>query len=237
MNNNLLLQKSINFPKQYINFLNFIHPHFEVIDNVDNYDNPKPYGIIYTGTYTDDIKDQLNKITKNWIIVNSCNYNVDLTTNDGLIKNLLPLLYVQLKSLDKNFTDKLYSIAYESLLEKIKYLLIYNANKLNFETNDKSVYTLFNAIIATPDILNNVYFNTVNKYNVSQVASSVLTFLSKVQQNNIKGTSVHYARLITQSNKRYSKKIKSAIARYIKSNISNKELALYQLLVDLNKAR
>lgn len=236
MNNNLLLQKSINFPKQYINFLNFIHPHFEIIDSIDNYDNPKPYGIIYTGTYTDDIKDQLNKITKNWIIVNSCHYDVDLTTNDELIKNLLPLLYVQLKSLDKNFIDKLYSIAYESLLEKIKYSLIYNT-KLNFDANDKSVYILFNAIIATPDVLNNVYFNTVNKDNVLQVASSVLTFLSKVQQNNIKGTSVHYARLITQSNKRYSKKIKSAIARYVKSNISNKELALYQLLVDLNKTR
>ena len=100
---------------------------------------------------------------------------------------------------------------------------------------DQSVYLLYNSILGTRDVLNNVFFTTVNKSNALSISSSILTFLIKVQTNNVRGASPHYANLIMQSNKRYGKKIKQAICRFVKSRL-NREAALYNLLTDLNKA-
>lgn len=235
MNNNLLLRKRINFPKQNLEFLHFIHPQFEIVDDIDSYDNPFTSGIIYTGVYSDNLISKLNSITNKWIVVNAHHFDLDLSTNDGLIKNLLPLHYIKLKN-SKDTDSFVYNISYEALLDKIKISLINNSQLQVDESSDQSVYNLFVSILSTPDVLNNVYFNTVNKNNVSLIISSILTFLNRVQSQNIRGASVNYARLISQSNKRYGKKIKQAVSRFVKSK-SNKEIALYNLLTDLNMVR
>lgn len=235
MNNNLLLRKRINFPKQNIEFLHFIHPRFEIVEDIDSYDNPFTNGIIYTGIYGNDLIGKLNSITNKWIIINAHHFDLDLSTNDGLVKNLLPLHYIKLKN-SKDACSFVYNISYEALLDKIKISLINNSQLQVDESSDQSVYNLFVSILSTPDVLNNVYFNTVNKNNVSLIISSILTFLNRVQSQNIKGASVNYARLISQSNKRYGKKIKQAISRFVRSK-SNKEIALYNLLTDLNTVR
>lgn len=237
MNESLLIQKRINFPIQYINFLNFIHPHFELVTNIDEYDNPSPNGLIYYGQCGDDLVNNLNRITNKWIIVNMHHYDVDLSTNDGLIKNLLPLHYIKLKNDKKsNGLTPYLSIPYETLLDNIKISLINNSQLSYDDSQEQSVYSLFTAILATPDILASVYFNLVNKKNINLIISSMLTFLNRVQSNNTSGASTYYIRLITQSNKRYGKFIKSAISRFVKSSY-NKEIAFYNLLTDLNKAR
>ena len=125
---------------------------------------------------------------------------------------------------------------YESLLEKIKLSLIANIPLSCDAEEESSVYSLYQSILGTPDVLNSIFFNLVNKQNVSMITSSVLTFLNKVQSQNIRGASVYYARLITQSNLRYGKRIKSAISRFVKSK-SNKEISLYHLLSELNRSR
>jgi len=238
MNDKLLLQKRINFPKdeKHIRFLNFIHPGYEIVNNINDYDNPTPSGIIYVGQYEDNIVERLNRITSNWIIVNEHHNDVDLSTNDGLIKNLLPLHYVQLKNSKLDDINVYHKMEYDVLLEKIKYCLINNSLQTDDNSTDTSVYNLFAAILGTPDVLNREFFNIVSKKNVSLVTSSLLTFLNKVQSQNIKGASVHYARLITQSNQRYGKRIKQAVCKFVKSK-ANKEVALYNLLSDLNKTR
>lgn len=238
MNDKLLLQKRINFPKdeKHIRFLNFIHPGFEIVHNINEYDNPCPIGIIYVGQYEDSLIDRLNCITSNWIVVNEHHNDVDLSTNDGLIKNLLPIHYVQLKNSKTDDISVYYKMEYDTLLEKIKYCLINNSLQANECSADTSVYSLFAAILGTPDVLNREFFNIVSRNSVSLVTSSLLTFLNKVQSHNIKGASVHYARLITQSNQRYGKRIKQAVCRFVKSK-ANKEVALYNLLSDLNKTR
>ena len=104
------------------------------------------------------------------------------------------------------------------------------------ESDDMSVYNLYQSILGTPDVLNAVFFTTVNKNNVSLVTSSILTFLNRVQSQNTRGTSIYYSRLIIQSNLRYGKRIKQAICRFVKSK-SNKEVSLYNLLVDLNRSK
>ena len=53
---------------------------------------------------------------------------------------------------------------------------------------------------------------------------------------NVRGMSQHYANLIIQSNRRYGKRIKSAISKFVKSS-TNKEMSLYKLLTDLNRAK
>ena len=232
MGNYLLLKKRVLIKPNYIEFLRFIHPHFEIVDDLDTYDNPNTQGIIYTGKCTSDTENRLNKITDKWIIVSGSAFNVDLSTNDGLVKNILPISYVQLKS--NNDLEKLYKISYDELLEKVKVSLITGTNISLNDTVESSVYQLFSAIICSEDVLNKVFFSIVNKDNVSYILSSVLRFLGKVQSLNVKNESGWYSRLITQSNYRYGKKIKPAINAFIKSK-ANKEVALHQLLLKLNR--
>jgi hypothetical protein len=234
MNSHLLLCKRINFNKDYIEFLNFIHPNFEIIDDLTKEYNPYSSGIIYTGQFESDTLDIVKSITQNWIIVNAHHFDLDLTTNEGLIKNLLPIHYIQMKN--KNELPVFNSMSYDALLEKIKISLISNLPLTYSEEDDQSVYSLYQAILGTPDVLNTIFFNLVNKNNVSMITSSLLTFLNKVQSQNIRGASVYYARLITQSNKRYGKRIKQAISEFVKSK-ANKEISLYHLLTNLNRSK
>lgn len=237
MNDNLFLNKKINFSLQYVNFLQYMHPHFEIIDDLSNYDNPCSNGIIYIGQWEDLIENRLNSITNKWIIVNQIRFDVDLSTNENLLKNVLPLHYVKIKN-DKD-PDKLQllrSMNYSTLLDKIKISLIDNSQIQLESDNNQSIYSLFCALLGTPDILAYEFFNLVNKDNIAQITSSVLTFLNKVQSQNIKGASNNYARLIVQSNKRYGKHIKKCICSYVKSK-ADKILSLYNLLISINKAR
>ena len=88
----------------------------------------------------------------------------------------------------------------------------------------------------TPQKLAEYYFNIVDRNNISVITSSILTFLTKVQTQNTSGSSIYYARLINQSYKRYGKYIKSGIYMLVRSK-ANKEIALYNLLSYLNRAR
>ena len=246
MNDQLLLKKKVNIGDA--SFLQFIHPNFRIVKNLDEYDDPQSYGIIYTGGCGNDIVDRLNSITDKWIIVNDKQFDVDLTTREGLVKNLLPLHYIQLK----NEADKarakskngktqqvkpLYEkMDYEVLLEKVKVCLIDNSNLTEDKLTDQTVYNLFVSILSTPDILNRQFFTIVNNRNIALITSSVLTFLSRVQSQNIADRSVQYARLIMQSNKRYGRHIKKAISDFVKSK-TNSIISLYHLLVSLNTAR
>lgn len=235
MNDKLLLQKRINIPNQYLNFLSFIHPHFDFVEDIDKYDNPKPYGIIYTGSYSDNVIPKLNRRTSNWIIVNNHHFDYDLTTTDGLIKYLLPINYTKLKNDKKQDALSVYTrMNYHTLLEKIKYCLITNSLLTPDDEDEQSVFSIFTALLSTEDILNSVYFSTVTKDNISRITSAILTFLIKVQSNNIKNEQVYYARLITQSNKRYGKHIKYAVSQFVKSK-ADKIIALHHLLLYLNR--
>lgn len=232
MNDKLLLHKSVNISDEYLSFMSFIHPHFEFVKDLQSYDNPHTNGIIFCGKSDDSTIRALESITDKWIIVDSHHFDVDLTTNEGLLKNLLPIHFVKLRN------EKKLSIAlmmkYDLLLEKIKTCLISNSSFHIDDTEDQSVYLLFNSILGTSDVLNNVFFTTVNKRNVGSVTSSLLTFLNKVQSQNVRNASSHYANLIVQSYRRYGKRIKKAICRFVRSK-ANREIALYNLLTDLNR--
>jgi hypothetical protein len=239
MNNKLLVQRSINFSTDYIEFLHFLHPNFEIINDLSSYDNPYPNGIIYRGQWYDKIVSDLNRITPNWIIVNAHHFDLDLTTNEGLFKNLLPLHYAKIRSsLSKDESPVYDNMSYDLLLEKIKACLICNNfSILEDDSTNSSVYSLYKSILATSDVLSSVYFNTITRENISRVTSAVLSFLSKVQTNNVRyEKNVYYARLISQSNKRYGKRIQKAICRFIKSKAA-KEVSLYNLLLELNRAK
>ena len=226
MNEKLLLQKKINFPMQYINFLKFIHPYFSIISSFEEYDYGSSNGIIYIGKLSSTTVDELNSITNKWIIVNEKEFDYDLTTNDGLIKNLLPIYYSKLKQSKESFS---------TIYEKIKICLINNTELTFDDVLDQSVFNLFVAILGTRDVLNFEFFNLVNDKNILLITSSVLTFLNKVQTQNIKSASIHYSRLIIQSYKRYGKRIKQAVYKFVKSK-ANRQIALYHLLIDLNRA-
>ena len=238
MNDRLLIKHIVNIPQQYIGFLNFLHPNFEIINDLEYYDNPNPIGIIYTGLLNDNIIKKLNSITNNWIIVNSNRYDDDLTTNEGLLKALLPIYYARINNSIKKGEDPVYkNIEYSQLLEKIKICLIDNST-LQYDnlTFQQSVYNLFTAILCTPGVLNSVYFNTVNSSNIKTITSSILSFLNKVHSQQVNNVKVNYARLISQSYRRYGKYIKQGIIRFVKSK-SNPEIALYQLLTFLNRSK
>ena len=236
MNDKLFLKKKVNIKNNHIGFLNFIHPHFNVVDNLYEYDNPLTHGIIYTGKLENDTISIIEKITNKWIIVNNFNYDVDLSTNEGLIKNTLPLDYVNIKSSDSLYKDFLYNISYDSLIEKIKICLI-DGSKLKYDgSHDASVYTLFNSLLCFDRVFDETFFNTVSKDNINVITSSLLTMLNRTQSVNVKGVSDAYANLIVQSNRRYGKRIQPNIIKFVKSK-SNAILALYSMLASLNRVR
>lgn len=232
MNNKLLIHKSVNISEDYLKFISFIHPQFEYVMDISTYDNPHTNGIILCCRHDDNTINKLNVITDKWVIVDNSRFDVDLSTNDGLVKNLLPLHYIKLKKDDK--LKIVNSLKYDVLLEKVKLCLISNCPLEVNDIEDSSVYELFVSILGTRDVLNTVFFNTVNKQNVKSITSSILTFLNKVQSQSINGASPHYASLIIQSNRRYGKRIKKSICRFVHSK-ANREAALYNLLTDLNR--
>lgn len=243
MNDKLLVRRKVNIPNHQIGLLSFIHPNYDIVDNIDDYDNLYTLGIIYTGKFDDTIINKISKFTDNWIIVTPIGYDIDLATNEGLVKNLLPLHYIQLKkgdgksSKNDSATPVYNEIDYDILIEKVKVCLIDNSSTIKKDYfMDQSVYNLFVAILCTPDILNQQFFTIVNKDNVSYITSSLLTFLYKVQNQSIKGASCGYSRLIVQSYRRYGKYIKQAMIKFIKSK-SNKEISLHRLLMFLNRAK
>jgi hypothetical protein len=244
MNDRLLLRKRVNISNDYSYFLCFIHPHYDIVINdgvhisdLDDYDNPNPAGIIYASQYSDDTIKRLDAITHNWIIVNQHTYDIDISTNEGLIKNLLPIHYSHIKnSNDKELVNVYNNMSYDTLLNKIKICLISNIPLEIDELQDLNTLKLYESLLLSQSVLDYEYFNTVNKSNVGKITSSILTFLNKVQLNNNKSSSVYYSRLINQSNHKYGKKIKSAISKFVKSPVSNKELSLYNLLTSINKA-
>lgn len=233
MNDKLLLHKSVNIHEDHLSFMSFIHPSFEYVKDLNSYDNLHTNGIIFCGKSSDESIEKLNSITDKWVIVDNHHFDVDLTTNDSLLKNLLPVQYIKLRKEDK--LKLISTMKYDCLLEQIKACLISNGSIHVDDSEDQSVYLLYNSILGTQDVLNSVFFTTVNKNNATSITSSILTFLNKVQTQNIRGASSHYANLIIQSNKRYGKKIRPAICRFVRSKAS-KEAALYNLLTDLNKA-
>lgn len=239
MTSKLLINRRVNIGKDYIRFLNFLHPHYTIIDDLKNEINPDADGIIFIGQYDDNTLDTIKKFNLDWIIVNPHHFDVDLTTNENLIKNLLPLHYAKIKTA-KDKEDFLFAcnaITYDVLLEKIKMYLIGNIPlSLGADKEQLSAYNLYQAILSTPDNLNRIFFNLVTKNNVSYITSSLLTFLCKVQSQNTRGASIYYSRLIMMSNQRYGKRIKSAVYKFVNSS-ANKEIALYQLVMDLNGAR
>ena len=241
MNSKLLLRHRVNIQNQYIGFLQFLHPNFELVDGINvkwsEYDNPNPVGIIYADELHSDTVEQLDSLTSNWIIVNGHHFDDDISSNEGLYKAILPISYAQIKkSLKKGDIPVYNTMDYGTLIEKIKVCLIDHSQMQSDSVTNQSVYNLFAAILGTPDVLNTIYFNMVDSSNVSRVASSILTFLNKVQLQKISNESVYYARLISQSNKRYGKFIKQGIYKFVKSN-ANLEIALHQLLLFLNRAR
>ncbi len=128
------------------------------------------------------------------------------------------------------------TMEYWLLLDKVKLCLIDNSPLQCDKFSEHSAYTLYTAILGTPDVLNSVYFNMVDSRNVQRIASSILSFLIKVQSQQVNVSSVYYARLIAQSYRRYGKYIKQGISNFVKSK-SVLEVSLYQLLAFLNKAR
>lgn len=235
MNDKLLLRQKVNIPIQHVKFLNFIHPHFKPVEKIDEFDDIYTNGIIYTGVLHDDTISKIEQYTRNWIIVNNHRFDIDLSTNENLIKYILPINYIQIKK-NNDLLSECNKVKYELLLEKIKLCLIDNRPLSFNEDNDNSIYCLFQAILTTPQKLAEYYFNIVDRNNISVITSSILTFLTKVQTQNTSGSSIYYARLINQSYKRYGKYIKSGIYKFVESK-ANREIALYNLLSYLNRAR
>ena len=233
MNSQLLLKHKVNLLGQYRTLLNFIHPDFYTINSLEQYNCNMP-GIIYTGDFYIKLISELNALTNNWIILSNKTYDTDLTTNEGLVKYLMPVCYAKLKNVyDNNHKHVYNNISYDLLLEKIKLCLI-NNTELTFDSLDNSVYDLFCMILSSYENLSSQYFITLNDSNIDYITSSVLTFLSRVQTNSTVGLSNSYASLIKRSNMKYGKYIKQGISNFVKSK-ANKKIALYNLLIYLNK--
>lgn len=252
MNCNFLIKKRVKFPIENIEFLNFIFPHFDIIgkqldklsgfinrsSSLEDYHNHNCDGIIiFTDSIESDFMDQLNVLTDKWIIISDVKCDIDLSTNESMLKHFMPFHYLKLNKMSKDGEVNVYNtVTYSELLEKIKVCLIENKSIAFSTRNDcDNMSQLFASILQQSDRFNSIYFSTVNSNNVAYVTSSVLTFLGKVQSNSTKGESAGYSQLITLSHSRYGKHIKNAVKNFVVSK-ANAEISLYNLLSYLNKA-
>lgn len=206
-----------------LSFLQFLYPQFVVVSSL-NLDIDYTKGVIYTGTITESIINNLDLITKgNYILVTQFG-DIKLNSPSDYISTLLPILKGKAKDYDTYELDEFLPIL------KQYYLLQEKPPILKDE--ETHVYRLFKSLVASKNTMREVYFNLIQDVNISKLEASIFTFLIKVKEKNFSNCSDAYKLLLNQAYLRFGKNIRGAIQRYISLDCS-KEVALWLLLESL----
>lgn len=210
-----------------LELLQFFYPNFKVIDtDVMILDGP----VIYTGP-----TEYLNKIK-------SFGYPVISVTTLGEFNLSDPRVLVNMTytKWNQKVSDRL-----AKYVDKLEYWEILQAVKIHWVTGKWTIkkYNKSGAFLTLAESFNTdthnvlvTYFNLLeNKYNTAAyMEKSILSFLEKIASGST-DNSYWYNRILKHYKKGKRKLLEQAIDKYIRVNIWNKDLKVFNLLQDLNR--
>ena len=213
-----LLKKKVSIKDPY--FLQFFYPHFSIVPDLNRENVDYTQGVIYTGLVSESNIKKLEYMSNGNYIIIADLCDVKLETQSDFIKVFFPVLA------DK--ADKYLNYDMDDLLPLIKVYSIIQKRIPLLKEEELTVYSLFDSL-THPIRIDEVYFNLLKERDVKYIASSILSFLIKVQEEDYNTSSGKYQQLINLAHLKFGAKIKGAIKQYIASD-QIPEIALWELL-------
>lgn len=217
-----LLKKKVSI--SHPQFLQFLYPHFQFITDfkqVIDYSQ----GVIYKGLISETILNKLECLTDGKYILLTDIGEVILYTPSDYVKILFPVIA------DKAEQYNNYDL--EQFIPILKQYYILQKKPPLLKEDETGIFGLYKALISSKEALHKEYFSLLNTLSIKVVASSILTFLLKVKEQNFNNCSSSYKKLINTAYLKFGTRIKPAIQTYIESD-QKPEIALWLLLDTLN---
>jgi hypothetical protein len=217
-----LLRKKVCIAEPYL--LLFFYPHFQIVSNLNS---PIDYstGVIYTGTVTDDVVHRLESLTLGKFILVTPFGEVTLAKPSDFIQVFLPVIA------DKATRYDSYNLDQFLILLKQHYLI---QRRINLpQESEQGVYLLFKSLLSSKLDLYKEYLTLLETTPITVLASSVLTFLNNVLEQNLTNKSSAYRSLLNSAKLKFGDRIKCAVMQYIESK-QRPDVALLFLLDTLN---
>lgn len=204
-------------------FLQFLYPHFQFITD---FKQPIDYsqGVIYKGLISDTILKRLDMFTGGKYILLTDIGEITLYTPSDYIKVLFPPLA------DK--AEQYNSYDLEEFMPILKQYYILQKKPPLLKREESGIYSLFKALVSSKEDTRREYFTLLEITPVKVIASSLLSFLIKVKEQNYSGSS-SYKKLVNTAYLKFGNKIKPAIQQYIESRQSP-EVSLWFLIESLS---
>ena len=216
-----LIGKKVAITDPYL--LQFFYPRFTVVSDLSQ---PIDYskGVIYTGQLLGSVQQKLTWITRGLFIIVSPYGDIKLETPQDYIKAFMPKF--------ENISDKYLDYPIDEFIPLLKQYWILQRRILYYKESNQGVYALYRAMSSSKYEMYTAYFSLLKDMPINHIASSVLTFLQRVQTQNYDGASSGYKLSINKAYLKFGKKIRQAVLQYVKSNQSP-EVALLFLLDSL----
>ena len=217
-----LLKKKVSVSDPY--FLLFLYPNFHFVSDLRQ---PLDYsqGVLFKGTITDSIVNKLNIITSGRYILLSEFADVTLQKPSDYITVFFPSLS------DKATQYDTYDL--EVFLPLFKQYIILQKKPPVLKEEESSTFQLFKSLLGSKIDLQKEYFTLLETQSPKVIASSVLTFLIKVKEQNLSNCTPTYKKLLNSAYLKFGSKIKPAVRQYIDSD-QKPEISLWVLLETLN---
>ena len=200
-------------------FLQFFYPHFSIVSDL-NREMDYTQGVIYTGLVSESTIKKLDLISNGNYIIIADLCDIKLETQTDFIKVFFPVL--------EKKADKYTNYDLDDLLPLIKVYTILQKRIPILKEDVLTVYSLYNAMVHSLN-MDEVYFSLLKERDVKYIASSILSFLIKVQEEDYSTQSSSYKKLINAAHLKFGTKIRTAIRQYISSD-QIPEIALWELL-------
>ena len=212
-----LLKKKVSIKDP--SFLQFFYPHFSIVSDL-NKDIDYTQGVIYTGLVSDSTIRKLDTISRGNYIVIADLCDVKIENPSDYIRVFFPALS------DK--ADKYINYDLDDLLPLIKTHYILQKKIPLLKEEELTVYALYDSM-THPSKIDEVYFSLLKEKDIKYIASSLFSFLIKVQEENYNASSPKYKKLINLAHLKFGSRIKGAVKQYIASD-QLPEIALWELL-------
>lgn len=192
----------------------------------------KKHDILYTGKYSTDMKEKLQKGTKSFIAISDIGiYDIDMTIRENLLKILYNKWNREIKEKTKNNIENMTESDFISYFKK--YWVI---GKSKIETSDISIWDLYKVLGKNRHDILVVYYKLTEYYSNATIFNSTVSFLEKaIDKDMITTQSGAYIKLINNFSNEYKNKIPKILSEVYKLKGNTEEDKKYKTLFLLMK--
>lgn len=215
-----MINKTVNLDVDKIQFL---YPNYSIQSYVSFLDKDKD--VIYVGKLFNGLIPYLEKNTKSFINTVGTP-DLDLSSDKALAEYIFSLRGVAFEEHILDFLDALDEVTRWYFL-KVFYLsgkFVYPVSK-----SKSSMYQLFKSVTSPMGDCLKTFVQVLKEYPFPVIESSFLTFINKVEHQDIKNISPMYSKLIKQTYSKCGSRIKSATLKYAKSSHTEVDFLNYIL--------